>query len=89
MPKRPDTPRPPAAKVPKISSWSAAKLPRMADRFKKLTQYADTLFEDLEAANALRYSDPRNYRKAVEARKALAMLIHAGKQHKIHSMGKQ
>ena len=79
---------PKAKQVPALSRWSHDKLSHMADRFAKLTEYADKLFGDLEVADALRYSDPRNYQKAVEARKALAVLITARKKHRLDTMGK-
>ena len=86
--RRPDTPRPKAKQVPALSRWSHDKLSHMADRFAKLTEDADKLFGDLDVADALRYSDPRNYQKAVEARKALAVLITARKRHRLDTMGK-
>ena len=75
--RRPDTPRPKAKQVPALSRWSHDKLSHMADRFAKLTEDADKLFGDLEVADALRYSDPRNYQKAVEARKSGAKVSRA------------
>ena len=86
--RRPDTPRPKAKQVPALSRWSHDKLSHMADRFAKITEDAYELLGDLEVADSMRYSDPRNYQKAVEARKALATLVAARKRHRLDTMGK-